>query len=143
MTLIRTKIYEMSVSRKQTVRNYKVLTGVPIFSLSTSPPPCSPLRRPKSFCRLKPHMSDEKKLNIINNTQATRFFTFPTAYRCSARGRIYPERSIQTRTNEAELTEMMVGKRSTSTSKEAEPKDPQSAHRNQSHKLLIRDGILF
>lgn len=45
------KIYNMSVSEKQTVEILKVLYRVRIFSFSMSPPRCSPPRRPKSSLR--------------------------------------------------------------------------------------------
>ena len=117
------KIYEMSVSEKQTVEIIKVLyRGADILILDEPTAVLTPQETEKLFDVLR-RMRDEGKAIIIITHKLHEVLSLSDEVTVLCKGRNVG--TVQTaQTNEAELTEMMVGKKVKLNIKRSVPKDP-------------------
>ena len=118
------KIYNMSVSEKQTVEIVKVLyRGADILILDEPTAVLTPPETEKLFAVLRRMRDDGKAIIIITHK-------LHEVMAISDRGSVLRKGSYigtvrTSETNEAELTEMMVGKRISLNIERTEPRDPQ------------------
>ncbi len=117
------KIYEMSVSEKQTVEIIKVLyRGADILILDEPTAVLTPQETEKLFGILR-RMRDDGKAIIIITHKLHEVLSLSDQVAVLCKGR-YIGTVNTAETNESELTEMMVGKKVTLNIDRSEPKDP-------------------
>lgn len=117
------KIYEMSVSEKQTVEIVKVLyRGADILILDEPTAVLTPQETEKLFKVLKKMRDDGKSIIIITH-KMHEVLSVSDRVTILRRGE-YIDTVATAETNEAELTEMMVGKRVSLNIDRSEPKNP-------------------
>ncbi|MCR5307111.1 MAG: ABC transporter ATP-binding protein [Oscillospiraceae bacterium] len=118
------KIYEMSVSEKQTVEIIKVLyRGADILILDEPTAVLTPQETTKLFAILR-KMRDSGKAIIIITHKLHEVLSLSDQVAVLCRGR-YAGTVNTAETNESQLTEMMVGKKVTLNIERSEPKDCQ------------------
>ena len=117
------KIYEMSVSEKQTVEILKVLyRGADILILDEPTAVLTPQETEKLFAVLR-KMRDSGKAIIIITHKLHEVLSLSDRVAVLCRGKYIG--TVETaKTNESELTEMMVGKKISLNIARSEPKDP-------------------
>lgn len=118
------KIYEMSVSEKQTVEIIKVLyRGADILILDEPTAVLTPQETEKLFAVLR-RMRDDGKAIIIITHKLHEVLSISDRVAVLRKGEHIA--TVDTdKTNESELTEMMVGKKVDLNIERSEPKDPQ------------------
>ncbi len=117
------KIYEMSVSEKQTVEIIKALyRGADILILDEPTAVLTPQETQKLFSVLR-RMRDDGKAIIIITHKLHEVLSLSDKVAVLCKGR-YIGTVNTAETNESELTEMMVGKKVTLNIERSEPKDP-------------------
>ncbi|MBR6718659.1 MAG: ABC transporter ATP-binding protein [Oscillospiraceae bacterium] len=117
------KIYEMSVSEKQTVEILKVLyRGADILILDEPTAVLTPQETEKLFAVLR-RMRDSGKAIIIITHKLHEVLSLSDQVAVLCKGR-YIGTVNTAETNESELTEMMVGKKVSLNIARSEPKDP-------------------
>lgn len=117
------KIYEMSVSEKQTVEIIKVLyRGADILILDEPTAVLTPQETKKLFAILR-RMRDDGKAIIIITHKLHEVLSLSDRVTVLRKGE-YVGTVETANTTEAELTEMMVGKKITLNIERSEPKDP-------------------
>ncbi len=117
------KIYEMSVSEKQTVEIIKVLyRGADILILDEPTAVLTPQETQKLFAVLR-NMRDDGKAIIIITHKLHEVLSLSDKVAVLRKGE-YIGTVNTAETNEAELTEMMVGKKISLNINRSEPKDP-------------------
>ena len=117
------KIYEMSVSEKQTVEIIKVLyRGADILILDEPTAVLTPQETQKLFAVLR-RMRDDGKAIIIITHKLHEVLSLSDKVTVLCKGK-YAGTVNTGETNEAQLTEMMVGKKITLNIERSEPKDP-------------------
>ena len=125
------KIYNMSVSEKQTVEIVKVLyRGADILILDEPTAVLTPQETEKLFAVLR-RMRDDGKAIIIITHKLHEVMAISDRVSVLRKGS-YIGTVRTSETNEAELTEMMVGKRVSLNIQRTEPRDPQV-------RLAVRD----
>ena len=125
------KIYNMSVSEKQTVEIVKVLyRGADILILDEPTAVLTPQETEKLFAVLR-RMRDDGKAIIIITHKLHEVMAISDRVSVLRKGS-YIGTVRTSETNEAELTEMMVGKRVSLNIERTEPRDPQV-------RLAVRD----
>ncbi len=118
------KIYEMSVSEKQTVEIIKVLyRGADILILDEPTAVLTPQETQKLFAVLR-RMRDDGKAIIIITHKLHEVLSLSDRVSVLCKGK-YVGTVKTSETNENQLTEMMVGKKVTLNIGRSEPKDPQ------------------
>ena len=119
------KIYEMSVSEKQTVEIIKVLyRGAEILILDEPTAVLTPQETEKLFAILR-RMRDDGKSIIIITHKMHEVLSISDRVAVLRKGEHIA--TVDTaKTNENELTEMMIGKKITLNIERSEPKDPQN-----------------
>ncbi len=117
------KIYEMSVSEKQTVEILKVLyRGADILILDEPTAVLTPQETEKLFAVLR-KMRDSGKAIIIITHKLHEVLSLSDRVAVLCKGKYIG--TVETaKTNESELTEMMVGKKISLNIARSEPKDP-------------------
>lgn len=129
------KIYRMSVSEKQTVEIIKVLyRGADILILDEPTAVLTPQETEKLFAVLR-RMRDDGKSIIIITHKMHEVLSVSDRVAILRRGE-YIDTVITKETNEAQLTEMMVGKKVSLNIERAEPENPDD-------RLLIRGLDLY
>lgn len=129
------KIYRMSVSEKQTVEIIKVLyRGADILILDEPTAVLTPQETEKLFAVLR-RMRDDGKSIIIITHKMHEVLSVSDRVAILRRGE-YIDTVITKETNEAQLTEMMVGKKVSLNIERAEPE-------NSDDRLLIRGLDLY
>lgn len=127
----RKKIYQMSVSEKQTVEIIKVLyRGADILILDEPTAVLTPQETRKLF-RVLRRMRDDGKAIIIITHKLHEVLAISDRVSVLRRGE-YVGTLKTSQTNEAELTEMMVGKKISLNIERSEPRSPQD-------RLIVRD----
>ena len=117
------KIYQMSVSEKQTVEIIKVLyRGADILILDEPTAVLTPQETQKLFAILR-KMRDDGKAIIIITHKLHEVLSLSDKVAVLRKGE-YIDTVITAETNESELTEMMVGKKISLDIERSEPKDP-------------------
>ena len=117
------KIYEMSVSEKQTVEIIKVLyRGADILILDEPTAVLTPQETQKLFAVLR-RMRDDDKAIIIITHKLHEVLSLSDKVAVLRKGE-YIDTVLTAGTNESELTEMMVGKKISLNIERSEPKDP-------------------
>lgn len=134
------KIYEMSVSEKQTVEIIKVLyRGANILILDEPTAVLTPQETQKLFAVLR-RMKDDGKAIIIITHKLHEVLDISDRVSVLRKGEYIG--TVDThKTNEAELTEMMVGKKIDLNIERSEPKDPQKRIEINHINCMSRDGI--
>ncbi len=118
------KIYDMSVSEKQTVEIIKVLyRGADILILDEPTAVLTPQETQKLFAILR-RMRDDGKCIIIITHKLHEVLSLSDKVAVLRKGE-YVGTVNTSETNESELTEMMVGKKVALNIDRSEPKDPQ------------------
>ena len=118
------KIYDMSVSEKQTVEIIKVLyRGADILILDEPTAVLTPQETKKLFAILR-RMRDDGKCIIIITHKLHEVLSLSDKVAVLRKGE-YVGTVNTSETNESELTEMMVGKKVALNIDRSEPKDPQ------------------
>ena len=118
------KIYEMSVSEKQTVEIIKVLyRGADVLILDEPTAVLTPQETQKLFTVLR-RMRDDGKAIIIITHKMHEVLSLSDKVAVLRKGE-YVGTVETAKTNESELTEMMVGKKVSLNIERSEPKDPQ------------------
>ena len=118
------KVYEMSVSEKQTVEIIKVLyRGADILILDEPTAVLTPQETQKLFAVLR-RMRDDGKAIIIITHKLHEVLSLSDKVAVLRKGE-YVGTVETASTNETELTEMMVGKKISLNISRSEPKDPQ------------------
>lgn len=126
------KIYEMSVSEKQTVEIIKVLyRGADILILDEPTAVLTPQETQKLFAVLR-RMRDDGKAIVIITHKLHEVLSLSDRVSILRKGE-YIDTVITSETNENELTEMMVGKKISLNINRSAPKDPVDR--------LVVDGI--
>ena len=134
------KIYEMSVSEKQTVEIIKVLyRGANILILDEPTAVLTPQETQKLFAVLR-RMKDDGKAIIIITHKLHEVLDISDRVSVLRKGE-YIGTVDTDKTNEAELTEMMVGKKIDLNIERSEPKDPQKRIEINHINCMSRDGI--
>ncbi len=142
------KIYEMSVSEKQTVEIIKVLyRGADILILDEPTAVLTPQETQKLFDILR-RMKDDGKAIIIITHKLHEVLALSDRVAVLRKGE-YIGTLNTAQTNESELTEMMVGKKISLNIERSEPKNPQDrlivediqCHNREGIKLL--DNVSF
>ena len=129
------KIYQMSVSEKQTVEIIKVLyRGADILILDEPTAVLTPQETEKLFNVLR-RMRDDGKSIIIITHKMHEVLSVSDRVAILRRGR-YIDTVVTAETNESELTEMMVGKKVSLNIDRAEPE-------NTADRLLVRGIDLY
>ena len=119
------KIYDMSVSEKQTVEIIKVLyRGADILILDEPTAVLTPQETQKLFAILR-RMRDDGKCIIIITHKLHEVLSLSDRVSVLRKGE-YVGTVNTAETNESELTEMMVGKKIALNIDRSEPKDPQN-----------------
>ena len=136
----RKKIYQMSVSEKQTVEIIKVLyRGADILILDEPTAVLTPQETQKLFKILR-RMRDDGKAIIIITHKLHEVLSISDRVSVLRRGE-YVGTLKTSETNETELTEMMVGKKISLNIERSEPKDPQDRLVVKDIKCLSREGV--
>ena len=134
------KIYAMSVSEKQTVEIVKVLyRGADILILDEPTAVLTPQETQKLFAVLR-RMRDDGKSIIIITHKMHEVLSVSDRVTILRRGR-YIGTVNTAETNEAELTEMMVGKKIELNIERTEPKDPTDRLEIRNLQLVNHDGL--
>ena len=134
------KIYQMSVSEKQTVEIIKVLyRGADILILDEPTAVLTPQETEKLFAVLKRMRSDGKSIIIITH-KMHEVLSVSDRVSILRRGE-YIDTVITKETNEAELTEMMVGKKVSLNIDRTEPENTADRLMIKGLDLYSEDGI--
>ena len=134
------KIYEMSVSEKQTVEIVKVLyRGADILILDEPTAVLTPQETRKLFAVLKRMKEDGKSIIIITH-KLHEVLAVSDRVAILRRGE-YITTVNTAETNEAELTEMMVGKKISLNIEREDPKNPTDRLTVKHINLTNREGI--
>ncbi len=134
------KIYQMSVSEKQTVEIIKVLyRGADILILDEPTAVLTPQETEKLFAVLKRMRSDGKSIIIITH-KMHEVLSVSDRVAILRRGE-YIDTVITKETNEAELTEMMVGKKVSLNIDRTEPENTADRLMIKGLDLYSEDGI--
>ena len=134
------KIYQMSVSEKQTVEIIKVLyRGADILILDEPTAVLTPQETEKLFAVLKRMRSDGKSIIIITH-KMHEVLSVSDRVAILRRGE-YIDTVITKETNEAELTEMMVGKKVSLNIDRTEPENTADRLMITGLDLYSEDGI--
>ena len=134
------KIYEMSVSEKQTVEIIKVLyRGADILILDEPTAVLTPQETQKLFAVLRRMREDGKAIIIITH-KLHEVLSLSDRVSVLRKGEYIG--TVETdKTNEAELTEMMVGKKISLNIERSEPKDPQDRLVVKNINCMNREGV--
>ena len=134
------KIYEMSISEKQTVEIIKVLySGADILILDEPTAVLTPQETQKLF-RILRRMRDDGKAIIIITHKLHEVLSLSDRVSVLRKGEYIG--TVNTReTSEAQLTEMMVGQKVALNIDRSEPKDPQDRLQVEDLNLTSREGI--
>ncbi len=134
------KIYEMSVSEKQTVEIIKVLyRGADILILDEPTAVLTPQETQKLFAILR-RMRDDGKAIIIITHKLHEVLSLSDRVAVLRKGE-YIGTVNTAETNESELTEMMVGKKISLNITRSEPKDPQDRLEVKDLDCVNREGV--
>ncbi len=134
------KIYEMSVSEKQTVEIMKVLyRGADILILDEPTAVLTPQETQKLFAILR-RMRDDGKAIIIITHKLHEVLSLSDRVAVLRKGE-YIGTVVTAETDESELTEMMVGKKISLNIQRSEPKDPQERLVVEGLDCINREGI--
>ena len=134
------KIYEMSVSEKQTVEIVKVLyRGADILILDEPTAVLTPQETEKLFKVIKKMKEDGKSIIIITH-KMHEVLSVSDRVAILRRGE-YIDTVVTAETNEAELTEMMVGKKISLNINRTEPKDSTDRLIVENLNLTNADGV--
>ncbi len=134
------KIYEMSVSEKQTVEIIKVLyRGADILILDEPTAVLTPQETQKLFAVLR-RMRDDGKAIIIITHKLHEVLSLSDRVAVLRKGE-YIDTVNTAETNEAELTEMMVGKKISLNIDRGEPKDPTDRLIVKNINCVSREGV--
>lgn len=134
------KIYQMSISEKQTVEIIKVLyRGADILILDEPTAVLTPQETEKLFAVLKRMRSDGKSIIIITH-KMHEVLSVSDRVAILRRGE-YIDTVITKETNEAELTEMMVGKKVSLNIDRTEPENTADRLMIKGLDLYSEDGI--
>ena len=134
------KIYEMSVSEKQTVEIIKVLyRGADILILDEPTAVLTPQETQKLFAVLR-RMKDAGKAIIIITHKLHEVLEISDKVAVLRKGE-YIGTLVTAETNETELTEMMVGKKISLNIDRSEPKNRQERLVVKDLDIMNRDGI--
>ncbi len=134
------KIYEMSVSEKQTVEIIKVLfRGADILILDEPTAVLTPQETLKLFSVLR-NMREDGKAIIIITHKLHEVLALSDNVAVLRKGE-YVGTVKTAETNEAELTEMMVGKKISLNIERSEPKDTQDRLMVKNINCVNRDGV--
>ncbi|MGN1479349.1 MAG: ABC transporter ATP-binding protein, partial [Acutalibacteraceae bacterium] len=134
------KIYEMSVSEKQTVEIIKVLyRGADILILDEPTAVLTPQETKKLFAILR-KMRDSGKAVIIITHKLHEVLSLSDKVAVLRKGE-YIGTVNTSETNESQLTEMMVGKKISLNIERSEPKDPQDRLVVENISCSNREGI--
>ena len=134
------KIYEMSVSEKQTVEIIKVLyRGADILILDEPTAVLTPQETQKLFAILR-RMRDDGKAIIIITHKLHEVLSLSDEVAVLCKGK-YAGTVKTAETNESALTEMMVGKKVTLNIERSEPKDPQDRLEVKGITCRSREGV--
>lgn len=134
------KIYQMSVSEKQTVEVIKVLyRGADILILDEPTAVLTPQETEKLFAVLKRMRSDGKSIIIITH-KMHEVLSVSDRVAILRRGE-YIDTVVTKETNEAELTEMMVGKKVSLNIDRTEPENTADRLMIKGLDLYSEDGI--
>ena len=134
------KIYEMSVSEKQTVEIIKVLyRGADILILDEPTAVLTPQETQKLFTILRT-MRDDGKAIIIITHKLHEVLSLSDKVAVLRKGE-YIDTVITAQTNESELTEMMVGKKITLDIDRSDPKDPEDRLVIKNINCKSREGV--
>lgn len=134
------KIYEMSVSEKQTVEIIKVLyRGADILILDEPTAVLTPQETQKLFAVLRRMREDGKAIIIITH-KLHEVLSLSDRVSVLRKGEYIG--TVETaETNEAQLTEMMVGKKISLDIERSEPKDPQDRLVVRNINCMNREGV--
>ena len=134
------KIYEMSVSEKQTVEIIKVLyRGADILILDEPTAVLTPQETQKLFAVLRRMREDGKAIIIITH-KLHEVLSLSDRVSVLRKGEYIG--TVETdKTNEAELTEMMVGKKISLNIERSEPKNPQDRLVVKNINCMNREGV--
>ncbi len=134
------KIYEMSVSEKQTVEIIKVLyRGADILILDEPTAVLTPQETQTLFAILR-RMRDDGKAIIIITHKLHEVLSLSDRVAVLRKGE-YIDTVNTAETNESELTEMMVGKKISLNIERSEPKDPSDRLVVKNINCVSREGI--
>ena len=134
------KIYQMSVSEKQTVEIIKVLyRGADILILDEPTAVLTPQETEKLFAVLRRMRSDGKSIIIITHKMHEVLSVFDRV--AILRRGEYIDTVITKETSEAELTEMMVGKKVSLNIDRTEPENPAERLMIKGLDLYSEEGI--
>ncbi len=134
------KIYEMSISEKQTVEIVKVLyRGADILILDEPTAVLTPQETQKLFAILR-RMRDDGKAIIIITHKMHEVLTLSDRVSVLRKGE-YVGTVSTAQTSEAELTEMMVGKKISLNIHRSEPKDSVDRLEVSHINCVSRDGV--
>ncbi|MBQ7726354.1 MAG: ATP-binding cassette domain-containing protein, partial [Clostridia bacterium] len=134
------KIYEMSVSEKQTVEIMKVLyRGADILILDEPTAVLTPQETQKLFAILR-RMRDDGKAIIIITHKLHEVLSLSDRVAVLRKGE-YIGTVVTAETDESELTEMMVGKKISLNIQRSEPKDPQERLVVEGLDCINREGV--
>ncbi len=135
------KIYTMSVSEKQTVEIIKVLyRGADILILDEPTAVLTPQETQKLFAVLR-RMRDDGKSIIIITHKMHEVLSLSDRVAVLRKGE-YVGTVVTAETSEAELTEMMVGKKISLNIERSEPKDPKARLEVHHVNCTNREGTL-
>ena len=134
------KIHEMSVSEKQTVEIIKVLyRGADILILDEPTAVLTPQETQKLFAVLRRMKEDGKSIIIITH-KLHEVLSLSDKVSVLRKGE-YVGTVVTKETNEAKLTEMMVGKKISLNISRSEPKDTQDRLVVKNLNCINRDGV--
>ena len=134
------KIYEMSISEKQTVEIIKVLyRGADILILDEPTAVLTPQETEKLFAVLR-RMRDDGKAIIIITHKMHEVLALSDRVSVLRKGE-YIGTVNTCETSEAQLTEMMVGKKVELNIQRSEPKDPEERLEVSHINCISRDGV--
>lgn len=134
------KIYEMSVSEKQTVEIIKVLyRGADILILDEPTAVLTPQETQKLFAVLR-RMRDDGKAIIIITHKLHEVLSLSDRVAVLRKGE-YIGTVVTAETNETQLTEMMVGKKITLNIERSEPENPKERLVVKNVNCLSREGV--
>lgn len=134
------KIYEMSVSEKQTVEIIKVLyRGADILILDEPTAVLTPQETQKLFAVLR-RMRDDGKAIIIITHKLHEVLSLSNRVAVLRKGE-YVGTVDTAATNESELTEMMVGKKVSLNIERSDPENPQDRLVVRDLNCINRDGV--
>lgn len=134
------KIYEMSVSEKQTVEIIKVLyRGADILILDEPTAVLTPQETQKLFAVLR-RMRDDGKAIIIITHKLHEVLSLSDRVAVLRKGE-YIGMVVTAETNETQLTEMMVGKKVTLNIERSDPENPKERLVVKNVNCLSREGV--